>query len=106
MNIKKCSPNTVLHCLILVKTKSNYNGNNQKDLLKYLLNVDAKLLTSSTYKSLSNTGMPSRETQAIWLPIVEVENAIEPFLLVHPNTLVVGNQYNNIETLFGFASKV
>lgn len=49
----------------------HYPVDNNRDLLEFLRQIDAKLLTQRTYQDFSNTGFGRRMANLIWATVVE-----------------------------------
>lgn len=49
----------------------HYPVDNNRDLLEFLRQIDAKVLTQRTYQDFSNTGFGRRMANLIWATVVE-----------------------------------
>lgn len=61
------------HLTLLYNLAENlhYPVDNNRDLLEFLKQVDAKLLTQHTFQNFSNTGFGRRMANMIWATVIE-----------------------------------
>ncbi|KAJ6641664.1 Esterase B1, partial [Pseudolycoriella hygida] len=93
----------MLHLFMIAKSTGT-SVYSDKDLKKFLLNVDGKYFVENVDTSVQMNGLPRKELELIWAPVIERKNAIKPFIQTSPEDILDKKLNNKIDTMFGYTS--
>ncbi|XP_031622611.1 esterase B1-like [Contarinia nasturtii] len=96
------------HSSILYNLAENlrYPASNKRDLIKFLNEIDGKLLSKMTFQDDYNPGFSRKTFNRIWTVCIEEPNAIDPFITVAPFNILTNQSFENkFDTLFSSSPK-
>ncbi|XP_055302656.1 juvenile hormone esterase-like [Sitodiplosis mosellana] len=84
----------------------HYPVTNKRDLIKFLNQIDGKLLSKMTFQNDHVPGFGRKTFNRIWTVCIEDYNATEPFITQTPFDILTNHSYeSNIDTLYSSSPK-
>lgn len=90
--------------LFLAK-KFGHNLNSKNEIKNFLDNVDPELLIQASYTDFAEENV-IKESKQRWVPLAEVSDAKDPFLLRSPREILEQKSDQDIDLMIGITSDV